>query len=77
VLSNEILSQCTADYQNWEATFARNHRIPIEWAEKGVRKEHHVLPWQRRRVWTDSLASTAFSRAWNLVRIPKLLTAAA
>ena len=27
--------------------FARNHRLPIEWAEKGVRKEDHVLPWQR------------------------------
>src|SRR5438309_290970 len=28
--------------------FARNDRLPIEWAEKGVRKEDHVLPWQRR-----------------------------
>src|SRR4029077_20684262 len=25
-----------------------SHRLPIEWAEKGVRKEDHVLPWQRR-----------------------------
>jgi len=25
--------------------FARNHRLPIEWAEKGVRKEDHVVPW--------------------------------
>jgi hypothetical protein len=24
--------------------FARNHKIPIEWAEKGLRKEDHVLP---------------------------------
>src|SRR6202047_2590585 len=29
-------------------TFARNHNIPIEWAQKGVRKEDHVLPWLRR-----------------------------
>ncbi|HYY29295.1 MAG TPA: hypothetical protein VE860_15185 [Chthoniobacterales bacterium] len=50
VVSKEILSQRTADYQNWVEAFARNHRIPIEWAEKGVRKEHHVLPWQRRMV---------------------------
>lgn len=50
VVSGEILSQRTADYQNWVETFARNHRIPIEWAEKGVRKEDHVLPWQRRMV---------------------------
>jgi hypothetical protein len=50
VISREILSQRTADYQNWVEAFARNHRIPIEWAEKGVRKENHVLPWQRRMV---------------------------
>ena len=48
VLSKEILSQRTADYQNWVEAFARNHNIPIEWAEKGVRKEDYVLPWLRR-----------------------------
>src|SRR5260370_37726755 len=47
VVGKEILSQRTADYQNWVEAFARNHRLPIEWAEKGVRKEDHVLPWQR------------------------------
>src|SRR5262249_6800248 len=36
VLSKEVLSQRTADYQNWVEAFARNHAIPIEWAEKGV-----------------------------------------
>src|SRR5215472_8783354 len=54
VVSKEVLSQRTADYQNWVEAFARNHRIPIEWAEKGVRKEDHVLPWQRRIVRTDT-----------------------
>ncbi len=54
VVSKEILRQRSADYQNWVEAFARNHRIPIEWAEKGVRKEDHVLPWQRRRVRTDT-----------------------
>jgi len=48
VLSKEILSQRTADYQNWVEAFARNHSIPIEWAEKGVRKEDYVLPSLRR-----------------------------
>src|SRR5262249_27321266 len=47
-VSKEVLSQRTADYQAWVEAFARNHRLPIEWAEKGVRKEDHVLPWQRR-----------------------------
>ena len=54
VVSKEVLSQRTADYQNWVEAFAGNHRIPIEWAEKGVRKEDHVLPWQRRIVRTDT-----------------------
>jgi hypothetical protein len=48
VVSKEILSQRTADYQAWVEAFARNHRLPIEWAEKGVRKEDHVVPWQSR-----------------------------
>src|ERR1700686_4884629 len=54
VVSKEILRQRTADYQNWVEAFARNHRIPIEWAEKGVRKEDHVLPWQRRMMRTGT-----------------------
>ena len=54
VVSKEILSQRTADSRNWVEAFARNHRIPIEWAEKGVRKEDHVLPWQRRMARTDT-----------------------
>ena len=47
-VSKEALSQRTADCQNWVEAYARNHAIPIEWAEKGVRKEDHVLPWLRR-----------------------------
>src|ERR1700730_1008992 len=34
VVSKEVLSQRTADYQAWVEAFARNHRLPIEWAEK-------------------------------------------
>jgi hypothetical protein len=48
VVSKEILSERTANYQNWVEAYARNHHTPIEWAEKGVRKEDYVLPWQRR-----------------------------
>src|ERR1700760_5011073 len=54
VVSKEVLSQRTDDYQAWVEAFARNHRLPIEWAEKGVRKEDHVLPWQRRMVGNDA-----------------------
>jgi hypothetical protein len=54
VISKELLSQRTADYQKWVDGFALNHDIPIEWAEKGVRKEDHVLPWLRRMVRKDA-----------------------
>src|ERR1700680_1030751 len=42
VVNKEVLSQRTNDYRNWVEAFARNHRIPLEWAEKGVRKEEYV-----------------------------------
>ena len=48
VVNKEILSQRTDDYRNWVGAFARNHKIPMEWAEKGLRKEDHVLPSLRR-----------------------------
>ena len=50
ILSKEVLSQRTTDYQNWVEAFARNHDIPFEWAEKGVRKEDYVQPWLRKMV---------------------------
>ena len=53
-VSKEVLSQRTTDYQAWVEAFARNHRLPIEWAEKGARKEDHVLPWQRRMAKRDA-----------------------
>jgi hypothetical protein len=48
VVSKEVLRQRTDDYRNWVEAFARNHKIPMEWAEKGLRKEDHVLPGLRR-----------------------------
>lgn len=50
VVSKEVLSQRTRDYQDWVEAYARNHHIPIEWAEKGVRKEDYVSPRLRRLV---------------------------
>ena len=48
VVSKEILSQRTNDYRGWVEAYAHNHKIPIEWAEKGTRKEDYVLPALRR-----------------------------
>src|SRR5271168_1173778 len=65
VVSKEVLSQRTNDYKTWVEAFARNHSIPIEWAEKGVRKEDYVLPALRRLEKKTLLESTSFSEAWN------------
>ena len=56
VVNKEILSQRARDYQAWVEANAGNHRIPMEWAEKGVRKEDYVLPALRRMDKTNSYA---------------------
>jgi hypothetical protein len=50
VVDKTVLSQRTGDYQKWVEAYAHNHKIPIQWAEKGVRKEDYVLPHLRRMV---------------------------
>lgn len=47
-ITKEVLRKRTDDYNRWVDAFARNHDIPIEWAEKGVRKEDYVRPALRR-----------------------------
>ena len=44
VVSKEVLSQRTNDYQKWVEAYVRNQGIPMEWAEKDVRKEDYVNP---------------------------------
>ena len=43
-VDKDVLSRRTNAYQPWVDAYARNHETPVEWAEKGVRKEDHVLP---------------------------------
>jgi hypothetical protein len=47
-ITKEVLRQRTIEYNQWVEAFARNHRIPIEWAERGVRKEDYVRPHLRQ-----------------------------
>jgi hypothetical protein len=47
-ISKEVLRQRTNDYHRWVEAFARKRKIPLEWAEKGVRKEDYVRPHLRR-----------------------------
>jgi hypothetical protein len=48
VIGKEVLSRRTNEYQAWVEAFARNHGIPIEWAEPKARKEDYVRPALRR-----------------------------
>jgi hypothetical protein len=43
-ITKEVLRQRTTEYNQWVEAFARNHHVPIEWAEQGVRKEDYVRP---------------------------------
>jgi hypothetical protein len=47
-ITKEVLRQRTNDYHRWVDSFASNHKIPMEWAEKRVRKEDYVRPALRR-----------------------------
>jgi hypothetical protein len=47
-ITQEVLRQRTQDYQTWVEAYALNHGIPIQWAEKKVRKEDQVAPLLKR-----------------------------
>ena len=42
-ITKEALRQRTNEYHRWVDAFARKQDIPVEWAQKGVRKEDYVL----------------------------------
>jgi hypothetical protein len=43
-ITKDVLSRRTTEYKHWVEAFARNHKILMEWAQKGVRKEDYVRP---------------------------------
>ncbi len=47
-VTQEVLRQRTNDYQSWVQAYALNHSIPMEWAEKKVRKEDQMAPLLRQ-----------------------------
>jgi hypothetical protein len=44
VVDKAALSKRTGEYRSWVEAYARKNRIPMEWAQKGVRKEDYVRP---------------------------------
>ena len=47
-ITKEVLSRRTEQYVRWVQAFARHRKIPLEWAEKDVRKEDYAQPYLRR-----------------------------
>ncbi|MBM4295674.1 MAG: hypothetical protein FJ126_12340 [Deltaproteobacteria bacterium] len=47
-ITKEAFPPKTLVYQEWVESYERHQFIPIQWAEKGVRKEDYVLPWPQR-----------------------------
>jgi hypothetical protein len=47
-ITPEVLAKRTAEYRGWVEAYARNHKIAIIKAEKGVSKENAVLPHLQR-----------------------------
>jgi hypothetical protein len=47
-ITKEVLIQRTTEYKAWVEAFARDHGVPITWAEAGVKKEDYVRPYYQR-----------------------------
>lgn len=47
-ITKEVLSARTKNYNLWVESYAKNHNIPIQWAEGDVRKEDYVRPWLKK-----------------------------
>ena len=47
-VTTEALKKRTEEYRNWVNAYARNHKVPVERATKGVKKEDYVRPYLKR-----------------------------
>jgi hypothetical protein len=54
VIDTSVLSQRTEVYRDWVDAFAPNHKLPVEWAEKGVRKDAST-----RKTWSRPKLTSA------------------
>lgn len=58
-ITKEALRRRTDEYHRWVDAFARKQQIPVEWAEKGVRKEDDVRPYLHRMERSSGSACTS------------------
>ena len=43
-ITKEALAKRTQEYRQWVAAYARNHKIPMQWAEKGFARKTSCCP---------------------------------
>ena len=48
IIDKEALSKRTVEYKKWVEAYSRKQGIPMQWAEKGVRKEDFVRPYLKK-----------------------------
>src|SRR5438034_10565289 len=64
-ITPQVLAKRTPEYRGWVEGYARNHRIPMLKAEKGVSKEDCVQPHLQRMERRNQCGVFASSRAWK------------
>ena len=64
-ITKEVLSRRTEQYVRWVQAYARNRKIPLEWAEKDVRKEMTCSPTFAGSSAAISSVCTSSSRLWS------------
>ena len=47
-ITKEALGKRTQEYKRWVEAYSRKQKIPMQWAEKGVRKEDFVRPYLKK-----------------------------
>jgi len=65
VVDKAVLSKRTGEYRGWVEAFARYHKIPMEWAQKAVRKEDYIRPGWAAWSGPTGMASISSSKAWS------------
>ena len=62
MVSRELLSQRTADYQNWVEAFAPNHHTPIAWAKRAYARKTMSITFDSDEKWTRRMFEAASAR---------------
>jgi len=69
-ITPQVLAKRTPEYRGWVEAYARNRKIPLLKAGKGVSKEKCVLPHLQRSNIAATLSSSGISPSTRSLSIP-------